>query len=124
MDAKSVAADLSAMLRADGFEFLRVHSDLHECSIGLNAPIETRTHPLLNNFPLRAYYGVVAAALTRPERVPALVQGYVDFARRDGVVDIGVYEIGKGLAGIDAIASRLEFLAEAAKVSARSPQCP
>jgi hypothetical protein len=118
MDVHSVAADISAMLLADGFEFLRVHSDLHECSVGLNDPVEARTHPLLNNFPLRAYYGVAAAALTQPERVPSLVQSYIDFARRDGVVDIGVYEIGNALSGVDAISARLEFVAEAAMVFA------
>lgn len=116
-DAHSVAADILAMLFADGFEFLRVYSDVHECSIGLNEPIEARTHPLLNNFPLRAYYGVAAAALTQPERVPSLVQSYLDFARRDRVVDPLMYEVGKGLSGIEAIAARLEFIAEAATLS-------
>lgn len=117
-DARSVALDVSAMLLADGFEFFRRYSDLGECSVGLNAPIEARTHPLLNNFPLRAYYGVVAAALTQPERVPCLVQSYTEFVRRDAVPDNLVYEVGKQHSGIDAIAARLEFVAEAAMASA------
>ncbi|WP_145206896.1 MULTISPECIES: hypothetical protein [Sphingomonadaceae] len=115
---RSVASCVSEMLLTDGFKFFRHYSDIYECSVGLNAPIEGHTHPLCNNFPLRGYYGVAAAALAQPERVPSLIQSYTDYARRDGVVDNGVYEVGKELSGVDAIASRLEFVAEAAFASA------
>lgn len=114
LGAQSVASDISAMLLADGYEFFRNYSDAHECSVGLNAPIEARTHPLHNNFPLRAYYGVAAAGLTQPERVPSLIESYTEFARRDGAVEILAYDVGKELSGVDAIASRLEFVAKAA----------
>lgn len=113
-DAASVASDILMMLAADGYNFYECYSKLHECSIGHNEPIEALTHPLLNAFPKRAYYGVVAAALTQPERVPSLIQSYTDFARRDGIPDNGVYEIGKAFVGVDAIAARLEFAAQAA----------
>lgn len=117
-NANSVASNISAMLSADGFDFFRIYSDVCECSVGLNAPGEASTHPLLNNFPLRAYYGVAAAALSQPERVPSLLQSYADLARQNGLIDNGVYEVGKELTGIDAIVARLEFVAEAALTSA------
>lgn len=113
-DARSLASDVLAMLLADGLEFFSRYSDLQECSVGLNTPIEAHTHQLCNNFPLRAYYGVVAAALTQPERVPSLIQSYVDFALQGGAAEVMMYEVGKELSGVDAIARRLNFLAETA----------
>ncbi|WP_374599908.1 hypothetical protein [Brevundimonas sp.] len=115
LEAHSIASDVSAMLLADGFGFLHAYSDIHECSVGLNAPINVRTHQLCNNFPLRAYYGVVAAALAQPERLPSLIQSYTDFAQQEGAVEIMMYEVGKELSGIEAIAYRLEFLARTAR---------
>lgn len=116
-EAQSVAACISAMLVDDGFEFLRTYSDLQECSVGLNDPIETRTHPLCNSFEVRAYYGVAAAALTQPERVSSLIRDYTDYARKNGVSNTPVFEVRKELSGADAVASRLEFVAEAARKS-------
>lgn len=118
-DAASVALDISLMLAADGYGFYERYSDLRECSIGLNAPIETRTHPLSNRFPMRAYYGVAAAALAQPERVQSLIHSYTDFARREGILDDGVYEVGKELTGVDGIAARLEFVAQTAIASTK-----
>ena len=117
-DAASVASDVSLMLAADGLEFYDRYSELRECSLGLNSPIEVQTHPLLNRFPMRAYYGVAAAALAQPERVQSLIRSYTDFAVREGIPDEGVYEVGKELTGVDAIAARLEFVAQAAMVPA------
>lgn len=119
-DAASVASDISLMLAADGYGFYERYSDLRECSRSLNAPIETRTHPLLNRFPMRAYYGVAAAAMTQPERVQSLIRSYTDFVLRDGIPDDGVYEIGKELTGVDAIVARLEFIAQVAIASTAS----
>ncbi|RYG85814.1 MAG: hypothetical protein EON59_11405 [Alphaproteobacteria bacterium] len=118
IDAASVASDISLMLAADGYAFYERYSDLRECSLGLNDPIEARTHALSNRFPMRAYYGVAAAALAQPERVHSLIRSYTEFALRDGIPDDGVYEVGKELTGVDAIATRLEFVAQAALASA------
>lgn len=116
-EAQSVASSISAMLLDDGFEFFRVYSDLHECSLGLNEPVEAHTHPLHNSFQLRAYYGVAAAALTQPERVSSLIRDYTDVARKGGVSNTPVFEVGKELSGADAVASRLEFVVKAARAS-------
>ncbi|RYG17844.1 MAG: hypothetical protein EON96_05975 [Caulobacteraceae bacterium] len=116
-DARSAATDVLEMLLSDGLEFFNRYSDLQECSVGLNAPIKARTHQLCNNFPLRAYYGVVAAALTQPERVPSLIQSYVDFALQSGAAEMMMYEVGKELSGVDAIALRLKFLSEIARAT-------
>ena len=116
-DAASVASDISLMLAADGYGFYERYSDLRECSLGLNAPIETRTHPLLNRFSMRAYYGVAAAAITQPERVQSLIRSYADFALRDGIPDDCIYEIAKELTGIDAFVARLEFIGQVATAS-------
>lgn len=116
-DAASVASDILLMLRADGYNFYERYSGLQDCAIGLNDPIETQTHPLINRFPLRAYYGVAAAGLVQQERVPSLIRSYIDFAQRGGIPDDGVYEIGKELTGLDAIEARLEFVGQAAMSS-------
>lgn len=118
-EARSMASDVLAMFAADGLDFFRHYSDLQECSVGLNAPIETRTHQLCNNFPLRAYYGIVAAALTQPERLPSLIQSYVEYALHSGAGETIMYEVGKELSGVDAIARRLEFLADTARATSR-----
>lgn len=110
-DAAVAAANLSAMLEGDGFAFFERYSSLEECARGLNEPIETRTHPLCNGFPLRAYYGVAAAALTEPDRVPSLVQRYVEFIRSSGVVDPLMYDVAKDKTGVDAMTERLETMA-------------
>lgn len=93
---------------------LEYREDVLACSIGLNSPIETLRHPLCNNFAMRAYYGVAAAGLTQPDRVPSLVQSYTEFASRDGGLDALAYEVGKDLKGVDAFASRMDFVARAA----------
>lgn len=113
-DAASVASNVVRMLMTDGIRFFERYSNLEECSTGLNEPVEVRNHPLINRFPLRAYYGVAAAALVQQERVPSLIRSYIDFARRSSIPDDGVYEVGKELTGVDAIVARLEFVAQAA----------
>lgn len=109
-DAVVAAENIRAMLDEDGFAFFDRYSSLEECAQGLNDPIEARTHPLCNGFPLRAYYGVAAAALTQPDRVAGLVRDYVEFIRSSGVVDPLMYDVGKDQTGIDAIVERLETI--------------
>lgn len=110
-DADVAAANIIAMLEKDGFAFFEHYSSLEECARGLNDPIETITHPLFNRFPSRAYYGVVAAALTEPDCVPKLVQEYVEFMRSSGAVDQLMYDVGKDKTGVDAVMERLETVA-------------
>lgn len=110
-DAAVAAENILAMLNEDGFAFFERYSSLEECAQDLNDPIETRTHPLCNGMPGRAYYGVAAAALTQPDRVTSLVREYVEFIRSSGVVDPGMYDVGNDKTGIDAIVERLETVA-------------
>jgi hypothetical protein len=80
-DVGRVAANVTSMLDEHGDQFFQRYSSLLECSRGLNDVINVNTHPLCNNFPLRAYYGVAAAFFSENDRVPELVDGYLDFAR-------------------------------------------
>lgn len=68
------------MLNSDGEDFFKRYSSLLECSQGLNNPLESKVHPLCNNFPRRAYYGVAAAIFAENDRVPELVSQYLHFA--------------------------------------------
>lgn len=107
-DAPVAAANIIEMLESDGFAFFDRYSSLTECAQGLNEPIQTLTHPLCNGFPLRAYYGVTAAALVEPDRVSALVREYVDYIRDSGAVDPLIYDVAKDKTGVEAMAERLE----------------
>lgn len=118
-DAALAAENIGAMLDEDGFAFFARYSSIEECAQGLNDPIATRTHPLCNGMPGRAYYGVAAAALTQPDHVANLVRDYAEFIRSSGVVDNGVYDVGKDKTGIDAIVERLETVARLGLASAR-----
>jgi len=66
-----------------GAAFFDKYSSLAACSEGLNDVIETKSHPLLNNFPMRAYYGLAAAALCEPDRVETLFTSYCQFSLRE-----------------------------------------
>lgn len=81
IDAKLAAVDITSMLNSDGEKFFEKYSSLIECSRGLNHPIESESHPLCNNFPQRAYYGVAAAFFAENNRVPELVREYLKFAK-------------------------------------------
>lgn len=80
-DIERVAHSFESALAVDGKEFFARYSSLQACSQDLNNPIESRTHPLCNNFASRAYYGVVTAWLSERERTNGLVEGYLNFAR-------------------------------------------
>lgn len=113
-DISDIVSNFEEMFSKDGDAFFQKYSSLLECSRGLNAPIEALSHPLLNNFPKRAYYGVAAAALAEPESVPGLIAAYGRFARESGLPDSGVYDIANDLSGVEAIIARLEFVARQA----------
>lgn len=81
IDVETIVSSIASMLDEEGKAFFEKYSSLLECSRGLNHPIETETHPLCNNFPLRAYYGVASAFLAEKERVPELVRQYMGFAK-------------------------------------------
>lgn len=110
-DVAVAAMNIIAMLESDGFAFFDRYSSLAECVEGLNDPIETLTHPLCNAFPLRAYYGVAAAALIEPDYVPNLVREYVDYIHNCGAVDPLMYDVARDNTGIDAMIERLEMVA-------------
>lgn len=80
-DIKHAASNITSMLNSDGEKFFERYSSLLECSRGLNYPIESKTHPLCNNFPRRAYSGVTTAFFAENSRVPELVSQYLDFAK-------------------------------------------
>lgn len=105
------AAAIERMMTDDGFAFLERYSSVLECSRGLNEPLAGQSHPLLNAFPLRAYYGVATAAVSEPERVASLVAAYAALVR-GGMVDAGVYDVGADLTGPEAVIRRLEYVAE------------
>lgn len=111
-DAEKAFDSIDAMLSNDGYAFYNRYSSLLECSRGLNSPIDAMTHPLLNNFPLRAYYGIASAALAEPDRVPLLIRDYTDFVHRNGIVDKLVYDVAKDMTGPAAIVARLAAVAE------------
>jgi hypothetical protein len=80
-DVGRVTASVITMLDEHGDQFYQRYSSLLDCSRGLNDRINVSTHPLCNNFPRRAYYGVAAALFSESDRVPELVSQYLDFAK-------------------------------------------
>lgn len=80
-DAKRVADNFFEIVTQEGEQFFEKYSSLLECSKGLNTPIEVASHPLFNNFPLRAYRGIAAASFCERDRVPTLVQDYLKYAK-------------------------------------------
>lgn len=113
-DAASVSDRIEAMMGDNGDAFFERYASLLECSRGLNEPIETHTHPLCNGYPLRAYYGITAAGLSEPARVPELIEAYSEFCRKHGWVDPAVYDVGNGLPPPDAIKLRFCTVAQMA----------
>lgn len=81
IDVQVVTSNIISMLDEEGEPFFKQYSSLLECSRGLNDPIESKTHPLCNNFPRRAYYGVATAFFAENVRVPELVRHYLEFAK-------------------------------------------
>lgn len=82
-DVRNAASAIGQMMVECGLDFFERYSSILECSIGLNEPVNSLTHPLCNNFPRRAYYGIGAAFFSERDRVPGLVSGYLDFARSE-----------------------------------------
>lgn len=110
-DVEVAASQVEAMMRVSGLAFLERYNSVLECSRDLNEPIDLRAHPLCNGFPLRAYYGLGAAAVAEPERVPALLEEYSTFVSSARIVDPLAYDVGKGLAGQEAILFRMREIA-------------
>lgn len=79
-DIENVAYSFESVLADDGKAFFERYSSLKTCSQDLNNPIESRNHPLYNNFARRAYYGVATAWFSERESVACLVEGYRQFA--------------------------------------------
>jgi hypothetical protein len=119
-DAASVSGRIEAMMAAHGDAFFERYASLLECSRGLNDPIETGTHPLLNSYPKRAYYGIAAAGLAEPERMRELVEAHTAYCRKQGWIDPGVYDVGHGLPAPDAIQLRFSKVAELAVTELKS----
>lgn len=80
LDMERAVQKFASLVNQEGEEFYEKYSSLLNCSKGLNEPIESMSHPLCNNFPLRAYYGVVTAYFSEKERVPDLLAQYTQYA--------------------------------------------
>ena len=80
-DVMQSATALAGILGEEGSEFFERYSSLLACSQGLNNQIESKSHPLCNNFPRRAYYGIATAWFAEKERVPDLTDRYLRFAK-------------------------------------------
>ena len=80
-DIQTACRNLVDLIDNEGATFFSRYASLLECCIGLNEPIASNSHPLCNNLPLRAYYGITTAWFVQPERVPSLVTEYRDFAK-------------------------------------------
>jgi len=91
-DLKLAEKNFSELLKNEGDSFFKEFSSLLECSRGLNQPIAAKTHPLCNNFPRRAYYGVACAAIAEPHRVGMLLSQYKDYAAQVLPAQIGRIE--------------------------------
>lgn len=119
-DAASASSRIKSMMDRHGDAFFERYSSLLECSRGLNDPIETRTYSLLNAYPQRAYYGIAAAGLAEPTRVPELVEAYTAFSRESGWADPLTYDVGHGAPAADAIQLRFKTIAEMAVAELQS----
>ena len=73
---------MSEILKLEGDSFFKKYSTIRESSKGLNESIAAKAHPLCNNFPRRAYYGVACAGIAEPQRVGTLRVQYLDYAAK------------------------------------------
>ncbi|WP_273429711.1 hypothetical protein [Chitinibacter tainanensis] len=80
-DVQNAASGIVSILDEDGWQFFERFASLSECAKGLNDPIESKTHPLYNNFPRRAYYGVASAFFADNSQVTGLIHQYLEFAK-------------------------------------------
>lgn len=80
-DLGKTVEGLSSVLATEGQEFFERYSTLVTCSVDLNNPIASKTHPLCNSFPRRAYYGIAAAWFAERQRVSMLIDQYRGFAK-------------------------------------------
>lgn len=80
-DVAGTVGRIEAMLEADGWAWYKRYADPAALSQGLNDPIGGGVHPLLNNDGNRPLVGIAAACVGEPERVSALVDGWLSVAR-------------------------------------------
>lgn len=81
-DVAETVGRIEAMLEADGRGWYERYADPVVLSQGLNEPLGgLGPHPLLNNSGDRPLVGVAAACVGEPERVPALIDGWMSVAR-------------------------------------------
>ncbi|WP_156811581.1 hypothetical protein [Cupriavidus sp. USMAHM13] len=81
-DVLRVSANMLAILKGEGGDFYEKYSSLLNCSVGLNEPVETKVHPLCNNFPRRAYYGIACSAIAESDRLKSLVDQYKSYVAK------------------------------------------
>ena len=62
-DIPAATVAMREVLATDASPLYKKFSSLSACAEGLNVPVESRSHPLLNNFERRMYYGLTCAKL-------------------------------------------------------------
>jgi hypothetical protein len=81
-DVAETAGRIAAMLEADGWGWYERYADPVALSQGINDPLGgVAPHPLVNNVNQRPLVGVAAACVGEPDRVPALIDGWLSVAR-------------------------------------------
>lgn len=104
-----------SMMQKYGFDFFQGLSTIKLCSIGLNNPIKQIAHPLGNLFPKRAYYGLVSAVISEPERVDNLLNSYSEYVYEESIRDPLMYNIGMDLPPQEAIVKRCNHVVNLAR---------
>lgn len=81
-DVAETVGRIEAMLEADGWDWYKRYADPAALSKGINEPMGgLDPHPLLNNISDRPLVGLAAACVGEPERVPALIDGWMSVVR-------------------------------------------
>ena len=81
-DVAETVGRIAAMLEADGWAWYERYADAVALSSDVNDPMGgIAPHPLVNNATNRPLVGIAAACVSEPERVPALIDGWLSVAR-------------------------------------------
>lgn len=81
-DVAETAGRIEAMLEVDGWDWYRRYADPVALSQDINDPMGgVAPHPLVNNINNRPLVGVAAACVGEPERVSALIDGWLAVVR-------------------------------------------
>jgi len=84
-DCIPAAERMKRMLIEDGFDWYKRYSDLRNLSQDLNRDLPTRqpndqsVHSIINNANKIPTKAVAAACLAEPERIPQLIENYMDY---------------------------------------------